>query len=199
MVIQALNELADYLNERLDHLITNVKFVYDEMTISIAQSTIVDVLVFLRDDRRCGFVSLTDITAVDYPAREKRFDVCYQILSPYQNLRLRVKLITDELIPVPSVCSVYAGAEWYEREVYDMYGVRFSSHPDLRRILTDYGFDGYPLRKDFPVSGFVECRYDSEVKRVVYEPVVLEQEIRNFDFISPWEGFVHRIGDKAEK
>ena len=133
-------------------------------------------------------VSFIDITAVDWPARERRFDVVYHLLSPNRNQRIRVKIETDEDTPVPSIIEVFPGADWFEREAYDLYGVLFTGHPDLRRILTDYGFEGHPLRKDFPLTGFVEVRYDDEQKRVVYEPVQLAQEFRNFDFLSPWEG-----------
>jgi len=188
MTAEALGDLAGYLGERLGDLVEDTGLAYGELTVAVPAGKVVDVLVFLRDDVQCQFISLTDISGVDYPGREKRFDVCYQLLSPRQNLRMRVKVMTDDVFPVPSACPVYTGAEWYEREIYDMYGVRFSGHPDMRRILTDYGFEGHPLRKDFPVSGFVECRYDNEVRRVVYEPVMLRQEMRNFDFLSPWEG-----------
>ena len=151
-------------------------------------SDIVQVVRFLRDDSSCQFVNLTDLCGVDWPERDQRFDVVYHFLSPKQNLRIRVKVATDEDTPVPSIIDVFAGAEWFERETYDMYGVLFTGHPDLRRILTDYGFDGHPLRKDFPLTGYVEVRYDDEKKRVVYEPVRLNQEFRDFDFMSPWEG-----------
>jgi NADH-quinone oxidoreductase subunit C len=148
----------------------------------------VDVLTKLRDDAACRFEILIDICGVDYPARPNRFDVVYHLLSVRKNQRLRLKLETDEATPVPSVISVFPAANWYEREAYDMYGILFSNHPDLRRLLTDYGFEGYPLRKDFPLTGYKEVRYDDEQKRVVYEPVRLTQEFRNFDFESPWEG-----------
>ena len=146
------------------------------------------------------FVNLTDICGVDYPSRDKRFEVVYHFLSPKQNMRIRVKLKADDETPVPSIVEVFPGAEWFEREIYDMYGVLFSGHPDLRRILTDYGFDGYPLRKDFPLTGYVEVRYDDEKKRVVYEPVRLNQEFRDFDFMSPWEGAEYILpGDEKAK
>jgi len=200
MTVEALEELSGYLGERLGALLEETQLAFGELTITVPAEKILDVLVFLRDDVQCQFVCLTDISGVDYPARENRFDVSYQLLSPRQNLRIRVKVKTDETLPVPSVCAVYAGAEWYEREVYDMYGVRFSGHPDMRRILTDYGFEGYPLRKDFPVTGFVECRYDNGAKRVIYEPVVLRQEMRSFDFLSPWEGMDYVLpGDEKAK
>ncbi|WP_279099322.1 NADH-quinone oxidoreductase subunit C [Bartonella apis] len=185
---EALKELQSYLAERLESVIDESVFAYNELTVVAKLDAIIDVLSFLKDDSHSQFVGLVDICGVDFPEREKRFDVVYHLLSPRHNLRLRVKVRTDEDTPVPSACSVYPGAEWYEREAYDMYGILFSGHPDLRRILTDYGFEGHPLRKDFPTSGFVECRYDNELKRVIYEPVVLRQEMRNFDFMSPWEG-----------
>src|SRR5690606_16544246 len=137
---------------------------------------------------QCQFVSFIDISGVDYPERERRFDVVYHLLSPRRNLRIRVRVMAGEEEPVPSATAVYPGADWYEREAYDLYGILFSGHPELRRILTDYGFEGHPLRKDFPLTGYVEVRYDDDLKRVVYEPVRLPQEFRNFDFLSPWEG-----------
>ncbi|WP_455478342.1 NADH-quinone oxidoreductase subunit C [Bartonella sp. B10] len=185
---ESLVELAAYLKNKLGDKLEEAILAFGELTIISRLDAIVDVLMFVRDDSRCQFINITDISGVDYPSRDKRFDVSYQLLSPRHNLRLRVKVRTDENTPVTSVCSIYSGAEWYEREIYDMYGVLFSGHPDLRRILTDYGFEGHPLRKDFPVTGFVECRYDNEEKRVIYEPVVLRQEMREFDFLSPWEG-----------
>ncbi|RCL01847.1 MAG: NADH-quinone oxidoreductase subunit C [Candidatus Tokpelaia sp. JSC188] len=188
MDIKVLEEIASYLRKHLGNIVRDVKYFCGELTVVVSADGITDALLFLRDDVQCQFVSLIDISGVDYPEREKRFDICYQLLSPCQNLRIRIKVMTDEETPIPSVCHVYAGAEWYEREAYDMYGIRFSGHPDMRRILTDYGFEGHPLRKDFPVSGFVECRYDNEARRVIYEPVVLRQEMRSFDFLSPWEG-----------
>jgi len=161
---------------------------YGELTVTAQASDIVSVLRFLRDDPRCQFWCLIDITAVDWPSRERRFDVVYHLLSPKHNARIRIKIETDEETPVSSVIEVFPSADWYEREIYDLYGVVFAGHPDMRRILTDYGFEGHPLRKDFPLTGFVEVRYDDELKRVVYEPVRLTQEFRNFDFLSPWEG-----------
>jgi NADH-quinone oxidoreductase subunit C len=149
---------------------------------------LVDVVRLLRDDPRLRFVNLTDVTAVDYPGRERRFDVVYHFLSPTLNARIRIKLLADETTQVPSIIEVFPGADWFERETYDLYGVIFAGHPDMRRLLTDYGFDGHPLRKDFPLTGFVEVRYDDQQKRVVYEPVRLNQEFRKFDFLSPWEG-----------
>jgi NADH-quinone oxidoreductase subunit C len=149
---------------------------------------IVDLVRFLRDDPRCRFVNFTDVTAVDYPGRERRFDVVYHFLSPTLNARVRIKVQANETTQVPSIIDVFPGADWFERETYDLYGVIFTGHPDMRRLLTDYGFDGHPLRKDFPLTGFVEVRYDDQQKRVVYEPVKLNQEFRKFDFMSPWEG-----------
>ena len=173
---------------------------YGELTIVVDADDIVSVMTFLRDDARCRFISIIDVSGVDYPARAKRFDVVYHLLSPRQNLRIRVKVMTDEDTPVPSITGVFPGADWFEREAYDLYGILFSGHPDLRRLLTDYGFEGHPLRKDFPLTGFVEVRYDDEVKRVVYEPVELKQEFRNFDFLSPWEGTDYVLpGDEKAK
>ena len=157
---------------------------------------VVKVLSFLRDDANCQFRVLVDICGVDYPQRAKRFDVVYNLLSLTHNQRIRVKVQTDEDTPVPSVNSVFAAAGWFERETYDLYGVWFADHPDLRRILTDYGFEGHPLRKDFPLTGFVELRWDDVQKRVVYEPVKLTQEFRRFDFLSPWEGAQTLPGDE---
>jgi NADH-quinone oxidoreductase subunit C len=163
-------------------------FAFGELTLTAGAAHVLDVLTFLRDDPDCRFVCFTDITAADYPDREKRFEIVYQLLSPYKNSRVRLKVSTDEATPVASAIPVFPAADWYEREIYDMFGVLFDGHPDLRRILTDYGFEGHPLRKDFPMTGFVEVRYDEEEKRVRYEPVKLTQEFRRFDFLSPWEG-----------
>ena len=160
---------------------------------------VVALLTFLRDDPKCLFKQLIDICGVDWPEREKRFDVVYNLLSLKNNLRIRVKVATDETTPVPSAASVYSSAGWFERETYDLYGVWFGDHPDLRRILTDYGFEGHPLRKDFPLTGFVELRWDDVQKRVIYEPVKLAQEFRRFDFLSPWEGGIDRVLPGDEK
>ncbi|MBF0664518.1 MAG: NADH-quinone oxidoreductase subunit C [Brevundimonas sp.] len=159
---------------------------YGELTLVAERDRIVEVLAALRD--RFGFQQLVDLCGVDFPDREERFEVVYHLLSLTRNARLRVKVATDEHRPVPSVIEVYPNADWFEREAFDMYGMLFSGHPDLRRLLTDYGFQGHPLRKDFPMTGYVEVRYDDEQKRVVYEPVKLTQEFRRFDFMSPWEG-----------
>ena len=154
----------------------------------------------MRDDPACRFVNLTDMTAVDYPGREKRFDVVYHLLSPTLNTRIRLRGEADETTQVPSIIDVFPGADWFERETYDLYGVIFVGHPDMRRLLTDYGFDGHPLRKDFPLTGFVEVRYDDQEKRVLYEPVRLNQEFRKFDFLSPWEGADYPLpGDEKAK
>ncbi|GGB60608.1 NADH-quinone oxidoreductase subunit C [Roseibium aquae] len=185
---EALNELAEHIQMGLGESVLSWATDYGQLTITVSASDILDVVRFLRDNSSCKFVNLTDICGVDWPGREKRFDVVYHFLSPVQNQRIRVKLATDDETPVASITPLFPGAEWFEREAYDMYGILFSGHPDLRRILTDYGFDGHPLRKDFPLTGYVEVRYDDEKKRVVYEPVQLSQEFRNFDFLSPWEG-----------
>ena len=200
MAEEALSELGNYLKDRAGLSFKSVELAYGELTVEVEVSELIATLTFLRDDAQCQFISLIDISGVDYPSRAARFDVVYHLLSPRQNLRIRVKVATDEDTPVPSATPVYLGADWYERETYDLYGVLFSGHPDLRRILTDYGFEGHPLRKDFPLTGFVEVRYDDEVKRVVYEPVELRQEFRNFDFQSPWEGTDYVLpGDEKAK
>ena len=197
---EALQELSSYIGEAAGGLVTASDIAYGELTLKTDGARVVELLTFLRDDVQCGFVNLIDICGVDWPARAERFDVVYHLLSPRQNLRIRVKVATGEDQPVPSACAVYPGADWFEREAYDMYGILFTGHPDLRRILTDYGFEGHPLRKDFPTTGFVEVRYDDEVKRVVYEPVELKQEFRNFDFLSPWEGTDYVLpGDEKAK
>jgi len=188
MMVKALEKLSTYVCKRLKQINIEAKIEFGELNLRVHRDDILAVLQFLRDDEACQFVCLIDISGVDYPARLERFDIVYHLLSPRQNLRVRLQVATDDEHDVPSACALFAGAEWYERETYDMYGVLFSDHPDLRRILTDYGFEGHPLRKDFPVTGFVECRYDNEAKRVVYEPVLLRQEMRSFDFLSPWEG-----------
>jgi NADH-quinone oxidoreductase subunit C len=161
---------------------------FRELTVTVARASLVPFIRYLRDEPRLQFISLIDVCGVDWPQRAERFDVVYHLLSPPHNLRIRVKVMTDEETPVPSITEIFPAADWFEREAYDLYGILFTGHPDLRRILTDYGFDGYPMRKDFPLTGFVEVRYDDEQKRVVYEPVRLPQEFRNFDFLSPWEG-----------
>jgi NADH-quinone oxidoreductase subunit C len=176
------------------------KMSFGELTVETNAASIVEVLTFLRDDKDCAFFSFIDLAGADYPSREQRFEVVYHLMSPTKNTRIRVKLRTDEDSTVPSVTGVFPGADWFEREAYDLYGILFTGHPDLRRLLTDYGFEGHPLRKDFPTTGFIEVRYDDEVKRVVYEPVELRQEFRNFDFLSPWEGTDYVLpGDEKAK
>jgi NADH-quinone oxidoreductase subunit C len=197
---EALTELSAYIGEARADLVVSSAIAYDELTLNTTPDNIIALLTFLRDDAKCGFIAITDISGVDWPARAERFDVVYQLLSPKQNLRIRVKLAVAEDQPVPSACAVYPGADWYERECWDLFGVWFSGHPDLRRLLTDYGFEGHPLRKDFPTTGFVEVRYDDLAKRVVYEKVNLKQEFRNFDFLSPWEGTDYVLpGDEKAK
>ena len=197
---QALNDLSTYLGEKLSGRVGEAVHAYGELTVFVEPGNLIEVATFLRDDPRCQFISIIDISGADYPSRVKRFDVVYHLLSPKQNIRIRLKVQADEETLVPSLTAVYPGADWYERETYDLYGVLFAGHPDLRRILTDYGFEGHPLRKDFPLTGFVEVRYDDEAKRVIYEPVELKQEFRNFDFLSPWEGTDYVLpGDEKAK
>ena len=198
---EALNALGEAIVGALPGAVTGHAVAYGELTITAQADQIVKVVRFLRDDPRCQFVSIIDVTAVDYPARERRFDVVYHFLSPRQNTRIRIKIETDEATPVPSIYAEFPGAEWFEREAWDLYGVMFTDHPDMRRLLTDYGFEGHPLRKDFPLTGFVEVRWDDELKRVVYDPVRLNQEFRDFDFLSPWEGpgYVGLPGDEKAK
>jgi NADH-quinone oxidoreductase subunit C len=195
-----LQELGDHVAASLGPAVLDRQIAYGELTVLVAAEDLVRVLTFLRDDPRCLFVSLMDLCGADYPGRERRFDVVYHLISYRHNCRIRIKVEADEVTPVPSVIDVYPTANWFEREAYDLYGVLFSGHPDLRRILTDYGFEGHPLRKDFPLTGFVELRYDEEQKRVVYEPVKLQQEFRSFDFLSPWEGTDYVLpGDEKAK
>ena len=184
----ALKSVGDKALAALPGAVLGARQAYGELTLTAEAARIVDVITFLRDDPACQFFCFIDLTGADYPEREKRFEIVYQLLSPKLNQRVRVTIATDETTPVPSTISVFPAADWYEREVYDFFGVLFDGHPDLRRILTDYGFDGHPLRKDFPMTGFVEVRYDEEKKRVAYQPVQLPQEFRSFDFLSPWEG-----------
>ncbi len=195
-----LETLGQTIVGALPGVATSYEVTFDQLTINVEISKIVEAMRFLREDPRCRFVSFIDATAVDYPSREKRFDIVYHLLSPILNERIRVKGVADETTQVPSIIGVFPGTDWFERETYDLYGVIFTGHPDMRRLLTDYGFDGHPLRKDFPTTGFVEVRYDDAEKRVVYEPVQLNQEFRRFDFLSPWEGADYPLpGDeKAE-
>ena len=183
--LQALEQHATSL---LGDRIEQSAIAYGELTLTVHRETILDSVRALHDDADLRFISIIDVCGVDFPEREERFEVVYHLLSPYKNQRIRLKIHTDDETPVPSITPVFPGADWFERETYDFYGILFSGHPDLRRILTDYGFDGHPLRKDFPTTGYVEVRYDEERKRVVYEPVRLAQEFRQFDYLSPWEG-----------
>lgn len=198
--VDPLVDLGAHIAGALGTAVLFQEVAYGELSLTVERDAIVAVATFLRDDARCRFVSFIDVCGVDYPARDERFDVVYHFMSPYLNQRIRVKLSADDVNPVPSITGVFTGAEWFEREAYDLYGMLFSGHGDLRRILTDYGFDGHPLRKDFPTTGFVEVRYDEERKRVVYEPVKLMQEYRSFDYLSPWEGTDYVLpGDEKAK
>jgi NADH-quinone oxidoreductase subunit C len=187
-----MNEILDRLGQtiktNLGASVVGYAVTRDELTVTVKAADIVKVARFLRDDPACLFKCMIDVTAIDWPGREKRFDVVYHFLSPRINQRVRVKVELGEGEAIASLIEVYRGVDWFEREAYDLYGVLFTGHPDMRRILTDYGFDGHPLRKDFPLTGFVEVRYDDQQKRVVYDPVRLAQEFRSFDFLSPWEG-----------
>ena len=197
---EALQILAAHIEKALPGKVTGHSITHGELTLTAEAASIVEVMTFLREDADCAFLSFVDVCGADYPEREKRFDVVYHLMSPRHVSRVRIKVETDEVTAVPSITGVFPGANWFEREAYDMYGILFTGHPDLRRILTDYGFQGHPLRKDFPMTGFVEVRYDDQEKRVVYEPVKLNQEYRNFDFLSPWEGSDYVLpGDKKAK
>jgi NADH-quinone oxidoreductase subunit C len=195
-----LQALGDHLAASLGDAVVRTAIAFGELTVVVEAGDIERVVAFLRDDPQCGFVSFIDLCGADYPGRERRFDVVYHLLSPRRNMRVRVKVETDEVTPVPTVMNLFPAANWFEREAYDLYGILFSGHPDLRRLLTDYGFEGYPLRKDFPLTGFVEVRYDDAQGRVVYDKVKLTQEFRNFDFLSPWEGTEYVLpGDEKVK
>jgi len=196
-----LEALGAKISGALPGAITSAKVAYGELTLGVARDRWIETATYLRDDADCLFVNIVDVTAVDYPERDERFEVVAHFTSPKHNRRIRIKTTASEETPVASLTAVYSGANWYERETYDLFGVIFAGHSDLRRIMTDYGFEGHPLRKDFPMTGFVEVRYDDERKRVVYEPVRLTQEYRNFDFLSPWEGVQYDLpGDeKASK
>ncbi len=184
---EALRELAEYIDAGLPGEIVESRVAHDELTVVVGAASLVRLLTFLRDDSNCLFKQLVDLCGADYPDRERRFDVVYNLLSIRHNQRIRVKVEAGDDEQIPSVTDIFSSAGWYERETWDLYGIPFAGHPDLRRILTDYGFEGHPLRKDFPLTGFVEVRYDEEQKRVVYEPVSLPQDFRTFDFMSPWE------------
>jgi NADH-quinone oxidoreductase subunit C len=196
-----LEDLAAHLTTSLPDTVLETRITFGELTVIVEPQHIVPVLAFLKDDPACEFKVLIDICGVDYPNRARRFDVVYHLLSLTKNCRVRVKAETAELSPVASAVSVFPAANWFEREAFDMFGILFTGHPDMRRLLTDYGFSGYPMRKDFPLTGYVEVRYDDEQKRVVYEPVRLVQEFRDFDFLSPWEGapYIPGFGDNQKK
>jgi len=196
----ALLELGAHIELKRGDCVLGYGVTNGELSVDVALSNIVGLVEFLKSDATCKFSTLVDITAVDYPEREKRFDVVYHFLSMYQNHRIRLRVAVREEDMVPSIVEVYPAANWFEREVFDMYGLLFAGHPDLRRILTDYGFRGHPLRKDFPTTGYTEVRYDEVEKRVVYEPVSLVQEYRQFDFMSPWEGAQYILpGDEKKE
>jgi NADH-quinone oxidoreductase subunit C len=197
---QALKELGKYVQDTLGDAVTGITMRLGELSIEINRDDVLKIIKFLRDDVNCQFLTLLDVCGVDYPEDDERFEIVYHMLSMTHNNRIRIKLRTDEDTPVASVTSLFSSANWWEREIWDLFGVAFIDHPDLRRILTDYGFEGHPLRKDFPLTGYVEVRYDDAQKRIVYEPVKLTQEFRSFDFLSPWEGVQRMLpGDeKAE-
>jgi NADH-quinone oxidoreductase subunit C len=197
---EGLQELAEHLAASFPDDVLGSAMGHGELMVQVRREGIARVLAFLRDDRECLFTVLVDVCGVDHPDREERFDVVYNLLSLRHNRRIRLKVATDEETPVPSATGIFGAAGWFEREAWDLYGIYFSDHPDLRRILTDYGFEGHPLRKDFPLTGYVELRYDPDQRRVVYEPVKLKQEFRSFDFLSPWEGMSHILpGDEKAK
>ncbi len=197
---EELRKLGDYIKAAQPDCVNDVVVALGELTLLTKAEKNTALFAFLINDSKCQFINIIDICGVDYPEREKRFDVVYHLLSPHLNHRIRIKVQTDEDTPVPSLIDLYPGADWFEREAYDMFGILFSGHPDLRRILTDYGFEGHPLRKDFPTSGYVEVRYDETQRRVIYEPVKLTQEYRQFDFLSPWEGTDYVLpGDEKAK
>jgi len=197
---QTLTDLGEHIQAAMPQDVLSFAVAHGELMVTVRAAAIVRVLTFLRDDSNCLFKVLVDLCGADYPERDQRFEVVYNLLSVRQNLRVRVKAATDENTPVPSVVGVFSTANWLERETWDLYGIFFSDHPDLRRILTDYGFEGHPMRKDFPLTGYVEVRYDEEQKRVVYEPVKLTQDFRSFDFLSPWEGTDYVLpGDEKAK
>ena len=196
----ALNDLGEYIAAKAGDNVSSWSVVLGELSIVTSRDDLIALMKLLRDDSNCLFKAMIDVTAADYPERQERFEVVYNLLSISHNQRIRVKTSTDENTPVPSVVPLFSAAGWFEREVWDMFGVFFTDHPDLRRMLTDYGFEGHPLRKDFPLTGYVEVRYDEEQKRVVYEPVTLTQDFRHFDFMSPWEGanYILPGDEKAE-
>ena len=186
--LQEIESVAESIRDGIGAIVKDLSIVGDQLVAIVEKEDIAKLLVFLRDDVNCQFKQLMDICGVDYPERPQRFEVVYNLLSLVHNNRVTVKVMLDDNSSIPSVSKVFSSADWWEREIWDLFGIFFSGHPDLRRILTDYGFDGHPLRKDFPLTGYVEVRYDDAQKRVVYEPVKLTQEYRDFDFLSPWEG-----------
>lgn len=193
----ALEQLGEHIRTRRPNEVVGTEMAFGELTVTATASGILDLLDFLRSDSSCRFSTLVDITAVDYPSRAQRFDVVWHFLSMYQNHRIRVKVSVREDEMLPTLTGIFPAANWFEREIFDMFGIMFTGHPDLRRLLTDYGFSGHPLRKDFPTTGYVEVRYDEGEKRVIYEPVKLTQEYRQFDFLSPWEGVQYALpGDE---
>ena len=196
---EPLYELAKYIETNLGDSLLSIEWEKDELVLRTQRQTLITVIAFLKDDSKCLFKTLVDLCGVDYPEDEDRLEVVYNLLSLKRNMRIRVKVRTDTASAVPSLSNLFLSAEWNEREAWDMYGIFFSDHPDLRRLLTDYGFEGHPLRKDFPLTGYVEVRYDDEQKRVVYDPVKLTQEFRTFDFLSPWEGCLLYTSDAADE
>ena len=196
---EALTELGTIIALKRPDAVLAQSVTHGELTLTVALQHLQPLVEFLRDDAACRFTSLVDITAIDYPERAARFDVIYHFLSMYQNHRIRLRVAVRTTDMVPSVHKLHPSANWFEREVFDMFGILFSGHPDLRRILTDYGFRGHPLRKDFPTTGYTEVRYDEVQKRVVYEPVSLVQEYRQFDFMSPWEGAEYILPNDQKK
>ena len=194
---EALKDLGEHISDMCADAVKGFHVRHGELTVLAERESIVKLAKFLKDDNQCVFETLIDICGVDWPERSLRFDVVYHFLSMRLNQRIRVKIMTNEATPVPSLVDLHPGANWFEREAFDMYGIRFAGHPDLRRLLTDYGFEGYPLRKDFPLTGYTQVRYDDLEKRVINEPVELVQEYRNFDFLSPWEGMTKELpGDE---
>jgi NADH-quinone oxidoreductase subunit C len=199
MMSDALTEIAGQLELRMGDVVVRHQIAHGELTVTVTQAALPKLVQYLRSDENLRFSTLVDITAVDYPGRRKRFELVYHFLSMYRNHRIRLKVDVGETDIVPSITSIHPSANWFEREVFDMFGILFSGHPDLRRILTDYGFRGHPLRKDFPTTGYTEVRYDETLKRVVYEPVQLVQEYRQFDFMSPWEGAQYVLPEPEER
>ena len=195
---ETLRDLAEYLEAHIGDRLSGIEWFGDELVLRVEAGALLAVVGFLQDDGQCRFRTLVDLCGVDFPERPRRFDVVYNLLSIEHNTRVRLKVATDEDTPVPSVTTLFRSAEWNERETWDMYGIFFADHPDLRRLLTDYGFEGHPLRKDFPLTGHVEVRYDDQQKRVIYEPVQLTQDFRDFDFLSPWEGVQATLADNRK-